>query len=226
MVCWREIFYQGEAGATDDYFTRSGLENVPEFVRNFFLYRWGVDGTRMVVGHDNSKQPFTIGFKFKYQQAQKYPQVLDYLREDPRVKVIHLVRGNLLASLVSSQMVPALLARFNTPNVSSDTVLDGLPRSIELSPLTVLGRLERLEASIASARREVANFPVLEISYENLVDARAETCRSILEFLEVDPEQQLFSAYRKIMPPLKESIHNIDEIQAALKGTRFENLLL
>lgn len=226
LACWREIFYRGEGNVVDDEFTRSGLANVHKFLESFYLYKWGAGGTQMVAEHDASHRPAAIGFKLKYQQADRYPEIDRYLRKDAELKVIHLVRKNLLATLVSSVMLPSVRARFGSANVKSDVALGEFCQSMELDASTVGARLSDLGAGIARARTVVAHLPVLEITYEDLMERHADTCKSILTFLGVDPMQSLSSEYRKILPNSLESvISNVHQIRGALSGTCYEEFL-
>lgn len=225
VTCWREIFYRGEASSADDYFTRSGLKEVHTFLDCFFTYRWGSGGTQMAA-QNNRCMPSAIGFKLKYQQIRTYPDIECYLLHNPQIKVIHLIRKNLLATVISSQLVPQLLALYNRSNILSETKLDNLSPSVELNPSTILDELTNLEADIKQARNVVAHMPVLEVAYEDLLNAAAATSRSILKFIGVEIDYPLSSKYRKIMPQsVQESIGNLQQIRQVLKGTRFESFL-
>src|SRR5262245_60864541 len=148
IACWREIFYRGEGLAAEDLFTLSGARSEEVFLEHLFSYRWGPGGANLCGADPQGPRPRGVGFKLKYQQAAAYPRVLESLRAQRRVKVIHLVRTNLLAALASAAMIPRLLDRFRRPNVRAGDSLDGVERSVRLEPRTVLSELEALEASI------------------------------------------------------------------------------
>jgi len=215
----------GEGGRIDDYFTKSGRSSVSDFLDSFFLHNWGPNGARMLADQVQSKQPTAVGFKLKYQQLDKYPEILPYLREH-KIKIIHLIRRNLLASIISAEMVPEMLARFRHANLSKSTRLDGLSLSVSLDSSTIVAQLSALEYLIDKSKAVIAGLPTIEVTYEDLIQSPTKTNRSILRFLGIDPRGTLKSKYRKIMPNLpKDGIRNIGQIREILGQTRFARYL-
>jgi sulfotransferase family protein len=226
ISCWREVFYRGEAERVYDYFDRSCLSSTNEFLEHFFEYRWGPEGTRMLIEHDVSVMPRAVGFKLKYQQLARRPDLEGCLELRPQLKIIHLVRQNLLATLVSSHIVDRVFRQFGAANITKEMSVGELSRCVALNPRTIVAELSELEARIAGARESMRRFPMLEITYEDLLRAPAGTCRTILEFLGVESTQSLRSRYKKIMPiELRNSIINYADIEFVLNGTRFGDLL-
>jgi hypothetical protein len=226
VASWGEFFYLGEAGATQDVYTRSGAPNEASFLEDFYGCRWDVQGANLTETNPESGTFQAVGFKLKYQQAESYPGVMRYLRDQPGIKVIHLVRTNLLAALVSSVMIPRLLKRFRRPNLLSSDTSERLERTVRLNPDTLVNELGELEMRIDRARRAIAEFDSVEITYENLVDRPRATCRTLLDFLEVDPSIDLESRYVKIMPrSVRASLNNWSEVSAAIKRTPYASML-
>ena len=226
VASWGEFFYRGEAAATGDLFTRSRRTTEAEFLDHFYAYQWDPTGANLCVDDPVPPLMHAVGFKLKYQQAAAHPSVLSCLRRKRSVKAIHLVRTNLLAALVSAEMIPRLLSQFSRPNIVSEASLKQLERSVRLNPETVCSELEDLETRISHGREIINGFETLEVTYEDLITNQDFTCAKILDFLEVDPTRSLESRYLKIMPhSLNESLQNLDEIAAAIQGTRFESLL-
>ena len=226
VSCWREIFYRGEATCAEDYFDRSNFPSVEAFIDCFFTHRWGPDGTRMLIEHDLWSSPSAVGFKLKYQQLERRPEIRSYICARPQLKIIHLVRKNLLETLVSSRMVPKVFARFKAANLTLEMAGDELECFVDLNPYTIEPELRELESRIAVARTIVSQLANLEVTYEDLVTSTVDTCKLILEFLDVEIDHPLKTRYKKIMPRLlSKSIRNYDEIRNALYGTRFEYLL-
>jgi hypothetical protein len=225
IACWRELFFAGEGGAKDDCFTRSHTLDLATFLDRFFLYDW--QPINLVEAPANVRQPDAIGFKLKYQQVERYPMMIEYLlSRKGALKVIHLIRENLLATLVSCRILPATLMRFNNANVLAETAVDGFQPSVWLNPRTLSSDLEVLDAEIARARKRVADLNVMEVVYEDLITTPSFTSNRLLTFLDVNARPALYSKYRKLLPasPI-ESISNDEEVRAALKGTRFEVFL-
>jgi hypothetical protein len=226
VACWGEFFYLGEAGATQDVYTRSGAPNEASFLEDFYGCRWDVAGANLT---ETDPEPDTfqaVGFKLKYQQADSYPGVMRYFLAQPRVKVIHLVRTNLLAALVSSAMIPRLLKKYRRPNLLSSDSSESLERTVRLDPNALVDDLRELESRIDRARRAITEFDSIEITYESLVDQPRTTCRILLDFLEVDPDVDLESRYVKIMPrSIRESLNNWSEVCAAINRTPYASML-
>lgn len=225
VTCWGEFFYRGEGDASGDLFTRSEQSSVAGFLDSYYEYRWDPDGTRLCV--ENPTPPYTtaVGFKLKYQQAKSYPETLQYLRANEGVKAIHLVRTNLVSALVSAAMIPRLIKKYQRPNLMNGESPGEVERRVELNPNTILEELAELETRIENARQAIRGIPTLEITYESLVSEGGETCRQVLDFLNVDPTADLDSRYVKIMPSLRQSLTNWEAIADVLRGTRYEPML-
>jgi hypothetical protein len=190
---------------------------------NFFAYRWGPDGTRMLIEHDVSVVPSAVGFKLKYQQFDRVPGLKQYFSKHCDVKIIHLVRPNLLATLASSRLVGQLFDQFGTANLTPEMPTDRLDRSVTLNPRTIEAELE-LRSSVA--KTIMSRFTTHEVTYENLITSPIDTCKRILNFLDVETCHPLKSRYKKTMPAeLSKGIRNYPQIKECLRGTRFEELL-
>ena len=227
IACFAEIFYQGEGLATNDLFSDSAVHEEGIFLEHFFSYRWGPEGSNIVKKPQKQKSPGAVGFKLKYEQAERYPKVFQYLSKHyDRIKVIHLVRENFLSTIASSMFVPKLLNSFKRPNLHHGVSLEGISRTVKLNPDTILKELETLEAGITRSRNAVLEFDTLEVTYENLVQSQNGTCRRILQFLRVGDTQKLSSRFKKIMPSsLEDYVENIDEIRSLLSGSKFSHLI-
>ena len=226
IASWGEFFYRGEAGAAGDIFTRSGSQSEAEFLDHVYSYRWNSDGAYLCVEDPQPPLARAVGFKLKYQQGAAHPGVMNYLRQQRRMKAIHLVRTDLLSALISAAMIPRLLKQFQRPNLLNGESPQQVERAVRLDPQTVRTDLEELESRIERGREALNGFETLELTYEDLLDSQATTCRKVLDFLEVDGSPDLASRYVKIMPrSIAESLANVHEVAEALQGSRFESLL-
>ena len=226
IATWGEFFYRGEADAVEDLYTRSGATSEAEFLKDFYGYRWDANGANLTETDPEPPLVRAVGFKLKYQQADVYPGVMKHLCQEPRAKAIHLVRKNLLAALVSSAMIPRLLKQFRRPNLLSGDATDQVDRTVWLDPHTLLDQLVDLEARIERAREAIREFETLEITYEELIEDSDATCRTVLEFLNVDPTTALVSRYVKIMPrSLQDAIDNWSDVADVISGTKYASML-
>jgi hypothetical protein len=225
VACWRELFFAGEGSAKEDYFTRSGASSIISFLDRFFSNNW--QALNLIGGPTGRRHPRAIGFKLKYQQVLVRPAIIDYFQSHRRLfKIVHLVRHNLLATVVSSMMLPVVISRFNNVNVMQDTIQHEYTFSIQLDPEKLVSDLESLQHAIAEARGLLAGLNVIEITYEDLIARQTPCVTNILRFLEVDTTPILSSRYRKILPtsPL-DVVTNRSEVEAMLKKTRFKMFL-
>ena len=163
-----------------------------------------------------------VGFKLMYLQASAHTGVVPYLAVR-RARFVHLVRTNALDQIVSYE---AARAR----NVFRARRGDVVPAvTVRLDAPALPARLESMESEIAQARRTLARYrlPVLEVVYEHLAEATEDELARVVSFLGVEPtdwqaESSLVGANRV---PRDELIENIDEVAAALAGTRFAWML-
>ncbi len=158
-----------------------------------------------------------VGFKLMYGQAERNPGVLHYsaLR---RIRTIHVVRRNALRAVVSHR-VAVESGSFHPRR--GDAVRQV---RITLDVATLADELGRREASVQGARYRLARLrlPVLEVSYEGLVDERDATLASILEFLGLDPPPlPLETTLTRAVTSLGDVVANFDAVRDALSATPF-----
>src|SRR5262249_1817765 len=167
-----------------------------------------------------------VGFKLMYGQARRNGTVVAYLIAR-RVRIVHLVRANLLDIVVSRETARTRGVFYSSePHPSQEP--DAEPITVSLDPSTIAARLTGLERQVRAMRRllRLTRAPTIEVTYEDLV-ARREGFGAILQFLEVeDADRSLSSGFRKINPfGKRQTIANYDEIRVALSSTRFARFL-
>ena len=229
IACFPEIFFKGEGAADRDYFNASGCGTVAEFLDALFAYRWGRNGANLPNGDYQRKPVSAVGFKLKYSQANRYPEIFDYLtRRRDDIRVLHLVRTNALAAIVSAQSLENVLAHFGRANIRNSVSLDGFNQTVELDCHHLLERLEDYQANLEAARRRVCNFEHrIEIRYEDIVSSQRPTLARISKFLDVPNQSGLTSSYQKILQgKMSAAISNYQDVHASLRGTQFEKFLL
>jgi len=163
-----------------------------------------------------------VGFKLMYLQASAHTGLVPYLAAR-RARVVHLVRANALEQIVSYE---AAVAR----NLFRARRGDAVPEvTVRLDAPALPARLENMESEVVHARRTLARYrlPALEIVYERLAEATEGELARVVSFLGVEPvnwqtASPLVGASRV---PRAELIENIDEVAAALAGTRFAWML-
>lgn len=223
IACWRELLFAGEGHARDDYFTRSRIDRLDEFLDRFFAHDWR---SLSLFPHVEVPKPQAVGFKLKYQQVDRYPGVIEYLlTHKNNIRVIHLIRKNCLATLVSTRALPAVFSSFGDANALVGTSIDGFRPKVWLNPETIVSDLDVVRTQITTAKQVIANLHAIDVSYEDLVRESSLTNGRLLCFLGIR-ESPLSSSYQKLLPqsPLA-AIVNPEEVSRALKGTDFEPCL-
>ena len=136
-------------------------------------------------------------------------------------KIIHLVRDNVLAMLVSVELSTRTKV-WATPN--PDKMKD---RTVELplgNLLDKLGKLRREQKHWEAVLEPIA----LTVHYETLfVDGEVpeSTLQSFADHLDVPREFVARPAYQKIGLPLKDAIRNYDAVAKVLEGSIYERYL-
>jgi LPS sulfotransferase NodH len=164
-----------------------------------------------------------IGMKLMYDQLWRNPWVWAYLLSH-RVRVIHLVRRNLLDIVLSAETVKAR----KQPHAWQGHAVD--QAAVSLDPDALLSDLKMLEFRVKTARRLLAALPVahIEVSYEQLT-ADPLLLRGVFEFLDADFPSDIVtgpSKFKKLNTSSRaELIANYAEVQKALSATRFSHCL-
>jgi LPS sulfotransferase NodH len=163
-----------------------------------------------------------VGFKLTYAQAAANPALLPLLSLR-RVRVVHLVRANVLAGVISWKVA----RETGIYHLREGESARRTPVLVDAEQLR--SELEERELAIAGARRrlERLRFPVLEIAYEELVRRKEDTLARVLHFFGLEPRIDLLASALLGSPdgsPL-ELLENPDDVRRALTGTRFEWML-
>ena len=158
-----------------------------------------------------------FGFKFMYSQDKLLPQVMKWAeRED--VKVIHLIRANVLKKRISR-----LVSRFR--NLAHSTERVEVCR-ISMETKRLKEKLDAMSKQIDQYRSRLSHLQYIELTYEDLVANQAYELKRLLEFLEMEVVPGLSSDLVKVNPDnVSEVIENYDEVVRALTGTKYEQFL-
>ena len=159
-----------------------------------------------------------IGLKLMYGQLKRYPWLLGYIALR-RVRVVHLVRTNLLDVVVSQETAQA---RRQYHAYTSEAV----DRSaVDLKTEQLIPQLEGLQRSVDTIRLLLRALPAprIEISYEEL--GRGDALDAVFDFLGVAP-QPVTSRFAKLnRGPKQALIANYQDVERTLRGTPFERFL-
>ena len=168
-----------------------------------------------------SKSTKMVGFKVFYNHLtpdewQKFLACKD-------LKIIHLIRRNRLRTMISLEIAFKTGQWTQSGKANSGEIR---VKRLMLEPSKVIKRLEQIEEGEATARSRFRNRQVLEVVYEELVQSPKSVFESVGIYLGVDGIDPGRIRLRRQNPEtLQQLIINYDEVEAALRNTRFEEYL-
>ena len=160
----------------------------------------------------------SIGFKFMYTQSKifpyKFPMVSKYLIRN-NVKIIHVIRKNLLKVLVSRATAK------RTGVYRSKTKM--AHKKIHLPTENLLKELSKLENENDRWEKLFTNLPYYKAYYEAFVADKENESRKLLSFLEIEEFCELSTPIVKINPDrLEDILVNYNELENLLSNTEYE----
>jgi LPS sulfotransferase NodH len=212
----------------DIEFANSFWEQNARFPRRLTRPYWTIKFLQRVYDQPGCE---AAGFKYMYDQVRHSPAVLVHAAVS-RVRVVHLVRRNLLDTVISAELAlrrgrfhdntdgrPAI-PWFSTGDVDSQ---------VRLEPSALIRELRRMtnERQRARAWLRLTRTPSFEVEYESLAADRSKF-GEILGFLGVSEADaaELNSGLNKIRTePRATVVENFDEVERALLGTPYEGFL-
>jgi len=162
-----------------------------------------------------------IGFKLMYGQFGAYPELLEYMKRR-EIKIVHLIRGNLLDILLSKESA-SLRDIFHSRVEEQSSKI-----SIHLDTRQLVKQLETQLGDTEKARKTFQGtvLSYMEVLYEDLV---SDTARfdHILRFLGVSNTRAMLNSSLKKLnrAPHRDLIENYESVETVLRGTRFETQL-
>lgn len=160
-----------------------------------------------------------VGFRLIHEMSTRYPQIADWAKHND-VKIIHLVRENILKTYVSAQT--AKVHKMHHPRKGERL----RPAKIQIDTAELVNVLRGRLQNIDVQRSMFSETGYMELSYESFVEDRAEQSRRMLNHLEVDASEELVSDLVKINPDsLKDVIQNYDEVAEVLSNVGMEKYL-
>ena len=97
---------------------------------------------------------------------------------------------------------------------------------IEIPVAQALQSVKKIERQKALWRRRLASYKVIEVKYDDFVDDRESTAKSMLEFLGANPEIQLICPMRKVIrAPYEHVVSNYSELKEALSEAGYSRFL-
>jgi LPS sulfotransferase NodH len=158
------------------------------------------------------------GFKLLYDQAT--PAVWRRLERRSGLRIVHLVRENLLKALVS------LAAATSRRQFRLRPDEPWRFERVRLDPVGLLPALRTRATEIERHRARLAGRPHLEVRYEDLLADPRPLVAEVLRFLGVEGAVPDELPLVKMTPDaLADAVANLGEVAAALRGSEFEAFL-
>jgi LPS sulfotransferase NodH len=168
-----------------------------------------------------SKSTKVVGFKVFYNHLtddewQKFLTCRD-------LKIIHLIRRNRLRTVISLE-IAFKTGQWTKSGKSNPGEFK--EKRLKLDPSKLIKRLEQIEAGETTARIRFRDRKILEVVYEDLVRSPQSEFDSISAYLGVEGIDPNKIRLRRQNPEtLQQLIINYDEVDAALRNTRFAEYL-
>lgn len=160
-----------------------------------------------------------LGFKLMYRQLLRQPEILPKMVQD-RYHIVHLVRENYLDVMISEAIMRKRGKAHSNKEVES--------QSVRLNPSSLVRILTAKKWRVDAARfvLRALSLPILEVSYESLLEDLEVTLQGTTDFLSVPPYTGYESDFKKISSaPDWERIENYEEVREVLASTPFASLL-
>ncbi|VEP18894.1 putative Sulfotransferase [Hyella patelloides LEGE 07179] len=159
-----------------------------------------------------------VGFKLFYYHARKGKQqeIWQYLEDRQDIKIIHLVRRNLLKVHVSQQMALATNSWYlkNGKKLDSNTI-------IELDYEQTRRAFEETKKLEAENEIFLKNHQILKIFYEDIVQNNVLEMEKIQNFLEVKHTPVYISTKKQSTKSLPKKIKNYSELKTSFQGSPY-----
>jgi LPS sulfotransferase NodH len=158
-----------------------------------------------------------VGFKVNYSQISRYPATISWVKQND-VKIIHLVRNNLLKRHVSNKIAIARDQHHSRKPLK--------PIKVYIDPEILLDDFRRRQKRFDKYRKLFRDFPFLEVSYESMVADKGTETGKVLKFLGIEQVMPLTTDLVKVNPDsVEDLIENYDEVEQTLINTEFKYFL-
>ena len=176
----------------------------------------------LVYGDPSEDRPLATGFKLFYNHArsERVKSAWDYIRLHEELKIIHLVRENLLdcfLSIRTAETTAVWEVEVDEPPSSEPPVLSIAPEECENYFNSLRLQQRKVASELFSPGRRV-----LQVEYErDILGAFDETLHKIQEFLGVVPEALPQLLRKQATAPTKARIENYAELRRRFEKTAF-----
>ena len=179
----------------------------------------------LVYSDPSDDRPHAVGFKLFYDHARagREKSVWNYIRLHEELRIIHLVRANLLDCFLSIQTAEATTVweiELDEPGFSEQPTLRIAPEACENYFKNLTLQRKRAASELFSPGRRV-----LQVEYErDVLGNFDETLNRMQEFLGVVPEALPQLLRKQATAPTRARIENYDQLRRRFEATEFAQL--
>lgn len=165
----------------------------------------------------------TRGFKIFYYHPldSEDKQIWDFLKNDSKIKIIHLQRANLLRTHIS-RLIAGKTDKWSSQG-NNKVALENKKVQIDVNEL--LSDIKTTKNYIQKTQKAFKNHDLYEVSYQELVTNRANTMECIFNFLQVSKFAPKSDLKRQNPEPIKDIVLNYDEVYSKLVNTDYAFML-
>lgn len=162
-----------------------------------------------------------VGFKFKYEELScgMFDTVVDYIRQDKQIKIIHLTRDNLWHRYKSMYIAVNVTKVYNS---NKESLVVKCDKKNYVSPQTVHDAFEKSERWKQKYSDMFSQHQVFDLEYSQLVQQPQETFSEVCNFLGTStfqwkPETKKITAVQD-----DEIFENMSEIREYFETTKYK----
>jgi len=164
-----------------------------------------------------------VGLKFKYEELSLpvYKDLLEKVRSDKSIHILHLRRRNLLRRYVSQ----LLAIRRNVFNVNKAKDVPPLKR-VSVSPHDCLVDIDNIRRWENFFAKIFDQHPLINLYYEDLIRQQEKWFHETQIFLGVAPMSLKLKTVKLLPQALSEIVENFSELRAYFAGTAHQHFLV
>ena len=157
------------------------------------------------------------GFKLMYNQLTAYP-LLEQWFEEENIHVIHLIRKNILKTIISRKTAEKRNIYHSTEKLNTD--------KIYIDTKHLISDIEEIKGEIESNRNKIKHNNYIEVFYEDISSNLKKYASETLSFLGINSYEDMNCDLKKINPDsLEDIIENYDEVCQELAGNNYISFL-
>lgn len=165
-----------------------------------------------------------FGFKIFYYHPldSDDKEFWEYIKEDKNIRIIHLVRKNMLRTVVSRQIALKTSVWTNKKNKRS---INPEEKSVVLNIEHCLNEFTKTKKSETEFRAEFKRDFMFELSYEDLIESTQEKMDEVFDFFNLEHVDVFSNYYKQNKESVDDLVVNYDDVKSEIEKTEWSYLL-